>query len=623
MKRKLFLCAAFAAIICACAVCAACFMFGNKKAESPVDFTIGEVTDISIEIADCVYSDGELYSTDGTEFSVDGVNWTEDTVFTGLVSNTEYTVYARACGWGNLLPGDPISKTVTTLRSQNPDLPQVDCAQERGKITLTGFTSEMEASFDNGKTYSETSLHTYTQKGKYEILVRYKQTDRAFAGEAVTFTVEYSDFFAGFGTKENPYIVTSYDELRLLNGENNYYKLLNDITFPAEECLPIPFTGYLDGNGKKLISPKIKSDETAAEFITAIFSGDVSAKDLTVENAVCTSRYNTLSDDGLGHYASILAYRASTLENCHVNGTINVTGFVNDGTERAYIGGLSCWLWNRADGCSADVTLCYDGGSAEGFKDVYSGGIAALCYDSGEITGCTAKTVFRTLGGEISLAYAGGITGNKGNFVISGCFADVEFYSNARDSFLGGISGEANDNESINGAAIVNCFATGEIVVQKPSWLSFYGECQVGGILGGSDSHSLCSIADCVSAVDISIDGTKLNVSCGGITGLGYAYGGNGYTGKRFIKNCLYTGNIAVNKDADRTNNIGAVWGYNSGSYKAENCFIKVQPSPDVDTSPSTAVEEAVYLTADWQRRNLKLDESVWEITEGELPRLK
>ena len=182
MKIKLALLAALAAIVCACVGSAACFMFEKKKADGPVDFTIGEVTDTTIEVVDWVYADGETYRA---EFSIDGENWIEESTpkFTGLISNTEYTVYGRAHGWGDLLPSDPVTKKVTTLRSVNTDLPEVDYAQERGKITLTGITDEMEISFDNGETYSDVYEHTYTQKGEYEILVRYKLNDRCFEGE--------------------------------------------------------------------------------------------------------------------------------------------------------------------------------------------------------------------------------------------------------------------------------------------------------------------------------------------------------------------------------------------------------------------------------------------------------
>ena len=619
MKIKLALCAALAAIVCACVCGAACSMFGKKKAKGPVDFTIGEVTDTTIEILDWVYADGETYRA---EFSVDGVNWIEDSTpkFTGLISNTEYTVYGRGGGWGDLLPSDPVTKKVTTLRSVNTNLPEVDFTQERGKITLTGFTEEMEVSYDNGQSYSDISEHTYTQKGEYEILVRYKLSDRCFEGEPATVKVQYSDFFGGLGTEQKPYLVTSYEELRLLNDKSNYYKLLNDITFPAEECLPVKFTGTLDGNGKKLISPKINDSESGA----AIFSGTVSAKNLTVENAVITS--GNSSQSATNYRCAILASNAGEIVDCRVNGVINISG-----TEGCY-GGIAGFLpfRGKVQNCYADISINYEGNSSNSYKDLFVGGLVGFCYYTGEISNSSAKAVLNMTNSDISRLYAGGITGSKGDVLISGCSAEVDIFACASDAYVGGIAGGSNDTEELKGAAIVNCFAGGEIVVQKPASSNHSNDlCHAGGIVGGRYVNGSCSVSGCVSSVDISIDGTGLNVYCGGVMGDAYAYSGHGDTGERFIENCLYTGNIAVNSDAEKYNRIQAILGCNytnnGATCEVKNCFIKTQPSPDVDCTQSgvTTVEEENYLSASWQREHLNLDEAVWTITDGDLPKLK
>ncbi|MDE6597316.1 MAG: hypothetical protein K2K60_01590 [Clostridia bacterium] len=617
MKIKLVLCAALAAIVCACAGSAACFMLEKKKADGPVDFTIGEVTDTTIEIVDWVYADGETYRA---EFSIDGENWIEESTpkFTGLISNTEYTVYGRGHGWGDLLPSDPVTKMVRTLRSVNTNLPEVDYAQERGKITLTGITPEMEVSFDNGETYSDIYEHTYTQKGEYEILVRYKLSDRCFEGEPATVKVQYSDFFGGLGTEGKPYIVSSYEELRLLNDKSNYYKLLNDITFPAEECLPVKFTGTLDGNGKKFISPKIKNAENSSDNGAAIFSGTVSAKNLTVENAVITS--SAIINARIG----ILASTADTLINCNVSGEVILNG------AEGYCGGLAGYLvyGGEIQNSSADVSIKYDGNSGS-YKDLFAGGLIGLCYYTGEISNSSANMSLRMTNSDIGRLYAGGITGSKGDVLMSGCSAEVDIYACASDAYVGGIAGGSNDTEQLKGAAIVNCFACGQIVVQKPASSNHSSDlCHAGGIIGGRFSNGSCSVSGCVSSVDISIDGTGLNVKCGGIMGDAYAYSGHGDTGERFIENCLYTGNIAVNTDSEKYNYIQAILGSNydnnGATCEVKNCFIKTQPSPDVVTeSGAAAVEEETYLSASWQRENLKLDETVWTIAEGELPKLK
>ncbi|MDE7306632.1 MAG: hypothetical protein K2N33_04515 [Clostridia bacterium] len=613
MKIKFALCAALAAIVCSCVSAVACSMFEKKKAEMPVDFTIAEVTDTTIIIDSISYGDGEEYNTYGAEFSVDGENWIVGGELTGLISNTEYTVYGRNCGWGSTLPSDPITKKVTTLRSVNSNLPEVNYAQERGKITINGFTEGMEVSFDNGQTYSKVSEHTYTQKGVYEISVRYAESDRCFASEAVTFNVEYSDFLGGLGTEEKPYLVTSYDELRLLNSDRKYYKLLNDITFPAEERLPIAFSGNLDGNGKKLISPRIKNAESGTDLNAAIFSGTVSVKDLTVENAVITSSASGIATVG------ILTSYADEIVNCRVNGEININA------TSGYFGGIAGYMSNgKIENCDVEVSFKYVGDSLESRIELSVGGVVGYSPNSyrNEILNCKADMSLSMTGSSASTVHAGGISGNKGGALISGCSAQTDITAYASNLYLGGIAGGADDLGERDKSAIVNCFASGEIVAQNLLGETYNGDCYVGGILGtGRGGYSsTCDIRSCVSAVNISVDGTKLNVSAGGIIGKAYAY-----SGERVIEGCLYTGNIAVNKNSSLYNYIGAVYGSKSEKYEIENCFIKTQPSPDVDCAQSgaTVVEEEVYLTASWQRENLKLDETVWTVAEGKLPELK
>ncbi|MDE7453863.1 MAG: hypothetical protein K2N22_05585 [Clostridia bacterium] len=618
MKKKIILCAALAAIACACASLAACGLFPKKKAEGPIDFTIGEVTDSSIEVVETVWADGEHYSC---EFSLDGENWIRqsyDVKFSDLISNTWYTIYARAPGWSDILPSDTISKTVLTLRSVNDDLPEVDYTQERGKITLTGVTDEMEVSIDGGKSYSDISEYTYTKYGKYEIHVRYKQTDRAFASEAAVVNVEYSDFLGGLGTEEKPYLVSSYDELTLLDSGMKYYKLANDIEFPARECYPIKFTGNLDGNGKKFISPKIKNDETGSDNGAAIFDGYVYAKNLTVENAVCTVTRRGAEDSTL-YYCGVLSSYAGEFVNCRVDGEIKINGAAG------YYGGLAGYSQRaRIQGCYAKVDFKYYGSQSGSTYELYLGGIIGYCLNAGgEISGCSTETTLFMTDSNVTTVNAGGIAGSRGNASFTGCSAKVNLTACALNFYLGGIAGCSDDLE--DGRSITDCVASGSISAQKlPSAIST-GKCCAGGILGGGRGgfSSTANIGSCISAVDISIDGTGLNVSCGGIIGDAYAYSGNGYTGKRTVENCLYAGTIAVNKDAAANNYIGAVWGWSSAAYETDNCFVKVQPSPDVDSSNATVVEEEVYLTAVWQRENLHLDESVWEITDGLLPKIK
>ena len=175
MKKKFTFILALTAVLCACVSFAACGIFegGGHKETAPTDIILGEITDSSIEVKDCVFDDEYAHFP---QLSLDGENWTErltigdglgSYLFEGLEPNTEYTVYAReGSRGGNTKPSDAITKTATTLRTVAAGVPEgVDYEQEYGKITLINFTDEMEASFDGGKT-NRGGEHTYAVKGE-------------------------------------------------------------------------------------------------------------------------------------------------------------------------------------------------------------------------------------------------------------------------------------------------------------------------------------------------------------------------------------------------------------------------------------------------------------------------
>ncbi|MDE7453108.1 MAG: hypothetical protein K2N22_01715, partial [Clostridia bacterium] len=481
MKKKFTFILALTAVLCACVSFAACGIFegsGGHKETAPTDIILGEITDSSIEVKDCVFDDEYAHFP---QLSLDGKNWTERLslgggcdgyLFEGLEPNTEYTVYAReGSRGGNYKPSDAITKTATTLRTAASGVPEgVDYEQNHGKITLTNFSDEMEASFDGGKTYGG-GEHTFTVKGEYTVLVRYKQTDKAFASESAELKVEYSDFTGGLGTEQKPYLIGSYAELcKMKISYVTCFKLINDIVFPAEAVGSVPIAGRLDGNGKKIISPKIdtalnKNGETSL-FCFANLSIGSAISDLTVENITYLSNKRaSAADEGL------LTDNAREVINCSVTGEMIING-----AGSASFGGIAgCVDYvGKITGCSADVKFTVaDGVTA--VNNYYFGGIAGGC-DSGsaKITGCTAKVSFNLTAGNNYAAVAGGIVGKAASGTqISACSAKVSFSAwGANKAELGGIAGKASGS-----AKIVNCFAGGEITASgNPDFTDGYGK---------------------------------------------------------------------------------------------------------------------------------------------------
>lgn len=629
-NKKFILLSFFAAVFCACAIFSACNIFGGdagRKETAPEEIILGEITDGSIEISDCVFGDGGAHFP---QLSLDGENWTErlslgegfgSYVFLNLEPNTAYTVYARESSRGEgYKPSDAITKPAKTLRTAASGVPEnVDFVQEYGKITLTGFTAEMEASFDGGATYGGGG-HTYKTKGLYTVLVRFKQTDRAFASEPCEIKVQYSDFFGGLGTEQKPYLISNYNELlKVCRTASTYFKLLNDITFPAEAVGSVAFKGKLDGNGKKLISPKIDA-ALNADGVSGLFSVgtgglDCSIRDLTVENITYTSdKRESYANEGL------LCDRARTVENCRVSGEM-IINEISAGDDRAYFGGIAGYAdyLCKIENCTADVKFTVRNGNAAK-KNYVFGGIVGETFSAGvNVAGCRAKiSVNMTAENNYGIS-AGGIVGNaEAGIKVYACSAKVDFSALGGNAVsLGGIAGMADGS-----AEFANCLASGEIVASgNPAYADYLGNAAkiaCGGIAGGIYGTRSAGAENCVSAVDISVDGTGADVHCAGIIAEIKA------AEEKRVAGCLYAGGIVVNADGSKQTHTGGIIGQAEPYYAVENCYFKTQaPVPGFSAGGGEEVNGGDCLSAAWQREKLSLDETVWTLTDGKLPDLK
>ncbi len=629
MKKKFTFILALTAVLCACVSFAACGISGGngkRKETAPVDITLGEITDCSIEVLDCVFDDEYAHFP---QLSLDGENWTEGLnigegfgsyIFEGLEPNTEYTVYARGGSRDDSRdPSDAVTKKATTLRTAAAGIPEgVDYVQEYGKITLVNFTDEMEASFDNGVTYGG-GEHTYKTKSGYTVLVRYKQTDRAFASEPCSIAVQYSDFLGGLGTEQKPYLVSKYEELLKVNrSRTTFYKLVNDIAFPEEAVGSIPLKGKLDGNGKKLISPKIDTalngNGESSLFYLGNNSTDSRICNLTVENILYTSnKREYLGKEGL------LCDTAKEVTNCQVTGEMIINEV--SGKDTARFGGIAGYadFLGKITGCTADVKFTVSNGAAAE-KSYYFGGIAGDSYSSGvKITGCKASVSFSMTAENNYDVTAGGIIGRANYGVdISACSAQISFSALGGNKVeLGGIAGRVNSSVSI-----INCFASGDVTASgNPDYVDGYGKFAklvVGGVIGGIEGIDSAGAQNCVSSVNLEVDGTGVDVHCAGIIAEISA------REQTLVANCLYAGTVTVNADEEKQTCTGAILGSAEPLYTVENCYYTPQaPVTDWTVDGGTEVDGDTCLSAGWQREHLQPDETLWEIADGKLPGLK
>lgn len=122
--------------------------------------------------------------------------------------------------------------------------------------------------------------------------------------DSLTFDVIFPNTI-GDGTKENPYLISNVEDyLYYMNSSlaksNNYFKLMNDLDFSNITNYPsIDFTGYFDGNGKKL------KNITSSGYGVFNFLGEMN-KSTVIENLIVDS-INVLPGSGsyLGGLANV------------------------------------------------------------------------------------------------------------------------------------------------------------------------------------------------------------------------------------------------------------------------------------------------------------------------------
>ncbi|MDO5294025.1 MAG: hypothetical protein Q4F05_14895 [bacterium] len=134
-------------------------------------------------------------------------------------------------------------------------------------------------------------------------------------------------FSGGEGTKSNPYLIKTANELQQIgNYPGACYKLVNDIDLSSIESFrPIgsfekPFTGSFDGNGYVIKGLTVTRDNTFAGLFGMAVNATV--KDIYLEDVYITT----------GQYAgAVVAYAYQTeIADCIVNGEIAATSVENN-----------------------------------------------------------------------------------------------------------------------------------------------------------------------------------------------------------------------------------------------------------------------------------------------------
>ena len=269
----------------------------------------------------------------------------------------------------------------------------------------------------------------------------------------------------GEGTKDNPYIITSTEqmqELALLTNSGNsfrdkYFKLQTNLDFAGEEFIPIGksmnhFKGHFDGDYHFIYDINIYDEKSDYQGVFGIISGNAEVQNLTVERCFIGAR---------ACVGGIVGYNISaTVSNCHVIDDVTICGV---GYGYGDIGGIVGRNSGVVENCTSKATLTNGGNGKFGF-----GGIAGRNLD-GTLRNNLAISANVPTSEVPEFQWSGAIAGYnagtlKKNYYVS-CMVD------GKSTNVGTCLGDVADNEGAMPAFYISSMA--RAILSKPS-KSFY-----------------------------------------------------------------------------------------------------------------------------------------------------
>ncbi len=370
---------------------------------------------------------------------------------------------------------------------------------------------------------------------------------------------ETNEFAGGNGTENNPYLISTPEQLsNVRNHLNSYFKQIADLDMESiSNWQPIGNAGSSTGSTLIHDLPEVTYEP---------FSGNYDGNNYRIKNITIYDSNISFATDIYGLFAAL---GKCTVKNIHLTGinyTIDkaTTDYVNLWNEYGasygvYVGGIA----GKSTGDSV-VTNCSSSGTIKvmNCNDASVGGILGY----GEATKCENSTNIYINANSSSryetdsTVWCGGIVGKTPyvNSVVSECLNQGNINATAGNFlYVGGISGEDGRVE--------NCMNCGEIeghTIKNSSYSTFAGNCNAGGITGATSSDY---VKYCVNYGNVSASADAYTRSASSYAGgiVGYC----GYYGSGKVFSCVNIGTKIYSSQKDNKNlTVEAYAGRISGS---------------------------------------------------------
>ena len=357
---------------------------------------------------------------------------------------------------------------------------------------------------------------------------------------------ETNEFAGGNGTENNPYLISTPEQLsNVRNHLNSYFKQIADLDMESiSNWQPIGNAGSSTGSTLIHDLPEVTYEP---------FSGNYDGNNYRIKNITIYDSNISFATDIYGLFAAL---GKCTVKNIHLTGinyTIDkaTTDYVNLWNEYGasygvYVGGIA----GKSTGDSV-VTNCSSSGTIKvmNCNDASVGGILGY----GEATKCENSTNIYINANSSSryetdsTVWCGGIVGKTPyvNSVVSECLNQGNINATAGNFlYVGGISGEDGRVE--------NCMNCGEIeghTIKNSSHCTFAGNCNAGGITGATSSDY---VKYCVNYGNVSASADAYTSSASSYAGgiVGYC----GYYGSGKVFSCVNIGTKIYSSKKDNKN---------------------------------------------------------------------
>ena len=275
--------------------------------------------------------------------------------------------------------------------------------------------------------------------------------------------------FSGSGSKKDPYLIKTINQLRMMKDfPKSHFKLANNIDLYNKNWMPIKkFSGKLDGNGYTIYNLRIEREDKDCSYrglIGSLYGGSI--VNLTIEG---------VKINGNNAGAIVGEMNDSQISNCRV---VLKTDSELKGKE--YIGGIVGTVKKSGNSIVENCVVEYIGRDSKNniMGEKYTGGIAGA---GQSFTGC--RVLNCNIVGE---EYVGGIVGNVYTEINNS-----EYLGNLGGSkYVGGISGYAE-----NKAYIFSCKSMSDIDCDDDF---------VGGVCGNGGESVACYAGNSITCTNIT-----------------------------------------------------------------------------------------------------------------------